>query len=238
MMSDRTKSEQGEDATPQAVEEAAAAVDGGAPDDGEAALAHLRSVDPVLARLIEAVGPFRLPHRPGHFYALLSSIVSQQISTRAAAAIMGRIEALFPPDDGVTAEGVLVLGLEALRGAGLSGPKTRYVLDLAERVANRELDLEGLATQDDEAIIAALVRVKGIGRWTAEMFLIFSLRRMDVLPVDDLGLRASLQRHYGLAGLPDRATSHQFGASWAPYRTVATWYLWRSVNIVPGGDTA
>ena len=238
MMDDNITDERREDTTRQAVEDVTAAVDGGAPHDGETALAHLRSVDPILARLIEAVGPFRLPHRPGHFYALLSSIVSQQISTRAAAAIMGRIEALFPPDDGVTAEAVLVLGFEALRGAGLSGPKTRYALDLAERVANQELDLEGLAARDDEAVIAELVRVKGIGRWTAEMFLIFSLRRMDVLPVDDLGLRASLQRHYGLTALPDRATSHRLGASWAPYRTVATWYLWRSLNIVPGGDTA
>ncbi len=227
--------ERREDTTRQAVRETVAAIGGMTEHSGdsEAALAHLQSVDPVLARLIEAVGPFQLPHRPGHFYALLSSIVSQQISTRAAAAIMGRIEALFPADDGIAAEGVLALGVGALRGAGLSGPKTGYVLDLAGRVANREIDLEGLAARDDEAVIAELVRVKGIGRWTAEMFLIFSLRRMDVLPVDDLGLRASLQRYYGLDALPDRATSHQLGATWAPYRTVATWYLWRSLNIAP-----
>ena len=202
----------------------------------DAALAHLRAADQVLARLIDQIGPYALQRDPGHFYALLSSIVSQQISVRAAATIMGRIEALFPDGTSVTAAGVLALGTEPLRAAGLSGMKTRYVLDLAERVAVGQLDLDHIATLDDEAVIAELVQVKGIGRWTAEMFLIFSLGRPDVLPVADLGLRAAVRLHYGLAELPTRDESHALGAPWAPYRTVATWYLWRSLAKTPRGE--
>jgi 3-methyladenine DNA glycosylase/8-oxoguanine DNA glycosylase len=141
-----------------------------------AALAHLRAVDPVLGRLIDVVGPFTLQRDPSHFYALFSSIVSQQISVRAAATIMSRIEALFPPGEHLTAADVLALGAEPLRAAGLSGMKTRYVLDLSERAVDGRLDLDRLATLDDEAVIAELVQVKGIGRWTAEMFLKFCAR--------------------------------------------------------------
>ena len=198
------------------------------------AIAHLRAADPVLARIIDTVGPYHLRRDPGHFYALFSSIVSQQISVRAAAAVMRRVQALFPPDEGLTARGVVALGTDPLRAAGLSGQKTRYVLDLAERVAGASLDLERLAALDDEEIIDALTQVKGIGRWTAEMFLIFSLGRPNVLPVDDLGFRTAVKRHYELAELPRRDDLHALGARWAPYRTVATWYLWRSLNNAPG----
>src|SRR5439155_20781350 len=132
------------------------------------------------------------------------------------ATIMGRIEALFPAEEGITAEGVLAAGPEALRTAGLSGMKTRYVLDLAERVADGRLDLGRLATLDDDAVIAELVQVRGIGRWTAEMFLIFSLGRPDVLPVDDLGFRTAVKRHYGLAALPGADELRALGARWAP----------------------
>jgi len=198
------------------------------------AIAHLRAADPVLARIIDAVGPYHLRRDPGHFYALFSSIVSQQISVRAAAAVMRRVEALFPSDEGLTARAVMALGTEPLRAAGLSGQKARYVLDLAGRVTGASLDLERLATLDDEEIIVALTQVKGIGRWTAEMFLIFSLGRPNVLPVDDLGFRTAVKRHYELAELPRRDDLHILGARWAPYRTVATWYLWRSLNNAPG----
>ena len=201
----------------------------------DAALVHLRAADPVLGCLIEQIGPYALQRDPNHFYALLSSIVAQQISVRAAATIMGRIEALFPVEEGITAEGALAAGPEALRAAGLSGVKTRYVLDLAQRVADGQLDLERLATLDDDAVIAELVQLRGIGRWTAEMFLIFSLARPDVLPVDDLGCRAAVKRHYGLAKLPGSDELRALGARWAPYRTVATWYLWRSLGNTPRG---
>ena len=137
----------------------------------DAALAHLRAADPVLGGLIEQIGPYVLQRDPDHFYALFSSIVAQQISVRAAATIMGRVDALFPAQEGITAEGVLAASPEALRAVGLSSMKTRYVLDLAERVADGRLDLERLASLDDDAVIAELVQVRGIGRWTAEMFL-------------------------------------------------------------------
>jgi DNA-3-methyladenine glycosylase II len=198
------------------------------------AIAHLRAADPVLSRIIDAVGPCRLRRDPNHFYALFSSIVSQQISVRAAAAVMRRVEILFPPDEGPTALRVVALGLEPLRAAGLSGQKARYVLDLAGHVADGQLDLDHLSGLGDEEVIAELAQVKGIGRWTAEMFLIFSLGRPDVLPVDDLGFRTALKRHYELGGLPGRDESRARGAAWAPYRTVATWYLWRSLNNAPG----
>ena len=197
------------------------------------ALAHLRAADPVLARIIDAVGPYQLRRDSGHFYALFSSIVSQQISVHAAAAVMRRVEALFPADDGLTAPGVVAVGPEALRVAGLSGQKTRYVLDLAGRVAGGTLDLDRVAALGDEEVIAELTLVKGIGRWTAEMFLIFSLGRPDVLPVDDLGFRTAVKRHYDLAELPGRDELRARGAAWAPYRTMATWYLWRSLNNAP-----
>jgi DNA-3-methyladenine glycosylase II len=113
--------------------------------------------------------------------------------------------------------------------------KTRYVLDLSERTADGRLDLDRLATLDDEAVIAELVQVKGIGRWTAEVFLIFALGRPDVLPVDDLGFRAAVKQQYGLDELPTADQLRTFGERWAPYRTVATWYLWRSLGNVPRG---
>lgn len=201
--------------------------------DGAAALQHLRSADPILARIIEQVGPFALRSQPSHFYALLSSIVSQQISTRAAATILGRVAALFPSAAELTPPAVLALGPEPLRAAGLSGMKARYVLDVSERLTDGRLDLSRLATLDDEAVIAELLPVKGIGRWTAEMFLIFSLGRLDVLPVDDLGLRMAVQRCYDLAELPPAVQIRALATPWAPYRTVATWYLWRSLGAIP-----
>lgn len=205
--------------------------------DGAVAVQHLRAADPVLARIIEVVGPFALRPQPNHFYALLSSIVSQQISTKAAATILARVVALFPSAAELAAPAVLALGAEPLRAAGLSGMKARYVLDLSERVADGRLDLSRIANLDDEAVIAELLPVKGIGRWTAEMFLIFSLGRLDVLPVDDLGLRMAVQRQYGFAELPLAVQIRALAVLWMPYRTVATWYLWRSLGAVPGATT-
>jgi 3-methyladenine DNA glycosylase/8-oxoguanine DNA glycosylase len=182
------------------------------------ALAPLRAVDPVLGRLIDAVGPFALQCDPSLFYALFSSIVSQHFSVRAAATIMSRIQALFPPGEPMTAAGVLALGAGPLRVAGLSGMKTRYVLDLSERAADGRLDLDRLATLDDEAVIAGLVQVKGIGWWTAEMFLIFALGRLDVLAVDDLGFRAAVKQQYGFDELPTADQLRTLGECWVPYR--------------------
>jgi len=203
-------------------------------DGARAALAHLRAVDPVLAEVLADAGPYGLTPSGQHFHALVSSIVSQQISTRAAAAIMARVEALYGAGDAVTAAATLALDPLRLRGAGLSGVKVSYILDLAAHVHDGRLDLARIALMDDDAVIDALVAVKGIGRWTAEMFLLFSLGRPDVLPVGDLGLRAAVQRHYKLDALPDATTLHAIGAAWSPYRGVATWYLWQSLKTARG----
>ncbi len=198
------------------------------------ALAHLRAVDPVLAAVLADAGPYGLAPSDRRFHALVSSIVSQQISTRAASSIMARVEALYGSGDDVTATATLALDPLTLRGAGLSGVKVGYILDLAARVDDGRLDLARIASLDDDDVIAALVAVKGVGRWTADMFLMFSLGRMDVFPVGDLGLRAAVQRHYNLEALPDAKALQAIGASWSPYRSVATWYLWQSLKTARG----
>jgi len=207
-------------------------------DRATAARAHLCAADPVLAAMLVHAGPYGLEPSGRHFHALVSSIVSQQISTRAAAAIMARVEALYGSADDVSAAATLELDPLRLRAAGLSSVKVGYMLDLAARVDDGRLDLAHVASMGDDDVIAALVSVKGIGRWTADMFLMFSLGRMDVFPVGDLGLRAAVQRHYNLDVLPDAKTLHAIGASWSPYRSVATWYLWQSLKTARGEKDA
>ena len=198
--------------------------------DAAQAEAHLRAADPVMARIVAAVGACTLVPKPAGFATLVDAIVSQQISVKAADAIMRRVDAgageLVP-------QALLALGHDALRSLGLSNAKARYVLDLSERVADGRLDLGHLARHDDETIIQQLVLVKGIGRWTAEMYLIFSLGRPDVLPVDDLGLRQGVQRAYALPELPKGPAIRAIAEPWRPFRSVGTWYLWRSGGNVP-----
>jgi DNA-3-methyladenine glycosylase II len=193
---------------------------------------HLARRDPVLKRLIAAVGPCTLAHDPNHFAVLARSIVSQQISTRAAASI-GRklLETLAP--HGLTPAGVLAVPVETLRGAGLTAGKARALVDLADKVQSGAVPLGRMGELSDEEVIERLVPVYGIGRWTAEMFLIFSLGRLDVLPVADRGLRVGAQLQYGLAESPDRARLEELAEPWRPYRSVATWYFWRSFGAVP-----
>lgn len=193
---------------------------------------HLARCDPVLKGLIGAVGPCTLWQNPNRFAALVRSIISQQISTKAAAAIGARLEQALAPT-GVIPEGILALSSEDLRAAGLSMNKARSLCDLAERVRNQTLPLDLLHDLPDEEVIARLVPVRGIGRWTAEMFLIFSLGRLDVLPVDDWGLRAGLQRAYGMEDPPAKARMVELAEPWRPYRSIATWYVWRSQGGVP-----
>ncbi|MBI4492390.1 MAG: DNA-3-methyladenine glycosylase 2 family protein [Chloroflexi bacterium] len=193
---------------------------------------HLRAVDLRLAPVIDAVGVPKLTMRRDPFDALVSAIVSQQISGKAAAAIKARVAALFPtgrPDP----EGLLALSTETPRSAGLSNQKLTYLRDLAGRVASGTLDLAALPSLEDEAVIAQLIQVKGIGRWTGEMYLIFHLGRPDILPVDDLGLRAAVQRLDELPELPKRDYLVPRGEPWRPYRSIATWYLWRSLGVTP-----
>jgi DNA-3-methyladenine glycosylase II len=191
---------------------------------------HLGRQDPVLRALMARVGPCTLEPGGDRFAALVRAVVAQMISTKAARAITARLETTV---GGLTPAAILAAGEERLRGAGLSGAKARALADLAGHASDGRLPLDSLEEWDDEEVIARLVPVRGIGRWTAEMFLIFSLGRLDVLPVDDFGLRAGVRDHYGLKELPGRPALRALAECWRPYRSVATWYLWRSRGFVP-----
>jgi DNA-3-methyladenine glycosylase II len=199
------------------------------------AIVYLSRVDRVMAAAIERVGPCNLEPNPDVFEALIDAIISQQISVRAADAIMARLR-VATPGGLVTPSALLQLDHDALRAAGLSTPKARYVRDLTERVASGQLPLSHLPEIDDEAIIAHLTAVKGIGRWTAEMILIFSLARLDVLPVDDLGFAEGVREAYQLETRPTRKELLERGEVWRPYRTIATWYMWRVRRLSMGVD--
>jgi DNA-3-methyladenine glycosylase II len=191
----------------------------------DTAVAHLSSIDPVMADAIARVGPCTLAPNPNVFETLVDAIISQQISVKAADAIMARLRGAVPGGL-ITPEALVQLDADALRAAGLSPQKTRYILDLTGRVASRELELERLSELDDEAVITELIAVKGIGRWTAEMILMFSLGRPDVLPVDDLGFQEGVREAYGLESRPTRKELLERGEAWRPYRSIATWYMW------------
>ena len=198
------------------------------------ALEHLAGADPVIGGLIERYGVVVRDRGRPPFYALVAAIVGQQISVKAAAAILGRLGDLLPDRRSFGAEALAAIPLEQLRAAGLSAAKASYMHDLAAKVAGGQVDLARLPRLSDEEVIAALVQVKGIGRWTAEMFLIFSLGRLDVLPVDDLGLRKAVMGLYGLSHMPKRPDLEDLAGPWQPYRTVATLYLWRSLSPQAG----
>lgn len=200
------------------------------PDLVEAAIAHLRKRDRVLRPVIDAVGPFQLKLDRNRFQMLVWSILSQQISGKAARAIRGRLLELIAPDR-VTPERLAALSLEELRSAGVSPQKAGYIHDLAAKVADGTVQLSRAGRLTDEQVIADLVQVKGIGVWTAQMFLMFSLGRPDVFPHDDFGIRSALKKLYHLGDLPDRATSHNLAAPWRPYATIASWYCWRSLDL-------
>ncbi|MGA2319552.1 MAG: DNA-3-methyladenine glycosylase [Solirubrobacteraceae bacterium] len=204
-----------------------------------AALEHLSASDPVLAQLIAAVGPLGdsradRPERSEHYGALLRSIVGQQLSVSAARSIYARLTARFGDRPPTPAE-ILADDLEELRtAAGLSRAKVGYLRSLAEHVISGELELERLDVLTDEEVISELVAVKGLGLWTAQMFLMFHLERPDVLPVGDLGIRRAIQRAYGLPELPQPAEMQRIADPWRPYRTLACRYLWRSLQNEPG----
>jgi DNA-3-methyladenine glycosylase II len=184
----------------------------------------------VLREVIDRVGPFEPGHEPDLWRSLVGSIISQQLSVKAAATIESRVAALGDGEGFPAPQRLLALPEEALRACGLSGAKTRYVKDLAGKWLDGTLQPERIAALPDEEVIAELTQVKGIGRWTAEMVLIFTLRRPDVLPVDDLGFRNAVQRAYGLAERPGASELQRLGEPWRPYRSIATLYLWRSLK--------
>jgi DNA-3-methyladenine glycosylase II len=190
--------------------------------------------DPVLAAVIRQQGPCGLAaaQRADHFSALVRAITFQQLSTKAASTIYNRTVALMP-GGAPTPEGFAALSDDQLRSAGMSRQKTGYLRDLCEKVSARKLDLDSLDALSDEEVIAALVTIKGIGRWSAEMFLIFRLLRPDVLPVGDLGIITAVQKVYGLRKRPTPDRLRRIGEAWRPYRSVASWYLWRSLDNMP-----
>jgi DNA-3-methyladenine glycosylase II len=189
------------------------------------ATAYLAQIDPVMASAIELIGPCTLQPDPDVFEALVDAIISQQISVKAADAIMARIRSALP-EGLVTPDTLVPFDYEQLRTLGLSPQKARYIHNLLEHIASGALDLAQLPLLDDEAVIGKLVEVKGIGRWTAEMILIFSLERLDVLPVDDLGFVEGVREAYALPTRPTRKEMLERGELWRPYRTIATWYMW------------
>jgi DNA-3-methyladenine glycosylase II len=196
------------------------------------ALRHLRAADPVLATVIRRVGPCLLvPNRKGtHFEALVRSIVYQQLSGKAAATIHARLRALYP-DGRLRPAAILATEPERFRAVGLSRQKLGYLVDLAERAESGVLSLARLDHLPDEAIIERLTTVKGIGRWTVQMLLLFRLGRPDVLPDLDLGVQNGIQRAYGLARRPTPREVIEIGQPWRPWASVATWYLWRSLDV-------
>ncbi|ARA93161.1 hypothetical protein AWN76_008315 [Rhodothermaceae bacterium RA] len=197
------------------------------------ALRHLARVDATLGRLIARVGPFTLVPRTdtGLFAYLLRAITGQQLSTKAAATIYGRVEALFEAAPEPAA--LLALPEEALRGAGLSRAKLVAARDLARKTLDGTVPTkaDALTALSDDEIIATLTQVRGIGRWTVEMLLIFRLGHPDVLPATDLGIRKGFMRTYHVPDLPPPAVILEHGTRWQPYRTVASWYLWRALEL-------
>lgn len=199
------------------------------------AVARLKAADPALAAIIEAVGPFRMELKVSRslFGALAEAIVYQQLSNKAAATIYGRVEALYPrATAGFTPRHVLATPDEGLRDCGLSRAKVLAIKDLAQRAAGGELPtLEQAQALADAELIERLVKVRGIGRWSAEMFLMFRLGRPDVLPLDDYSLRKAYAKAFRKRALPSPLALEKTGEKWRPYRTVASWYLWRALEL-------
>ena len=191
---------------------------------------HLRATDPAMRNIIDAVGPFTLGLDRDRFGMLVRSIISQQISGSAATSICRRLRTLAGPG-GLKATNLARFSIAELRSVGLSPQKASYVTDLVRKVNDGTVDLRQIGRLSDERVIDQLIQVKGIGRWTAQVFLIFSLGRLDVFPYDDLGVRSAIRDNYGLADLPDKETALKIAAPWRPYATVASWYCWQSLDL-------
>jgi len=197
-----------------------------------AARKHLSAADPVLATIIARVGPCRIANRPERFAALARAIIFQQLAGAAAQAIHNRVVGLYPGRPFPSPAQILATPDEILRKAGLSAKKALYLKDLARHVEDDLLSFHRFATMDDEEIITDLTRVNGIGRWTAEMFLMFNLGRPDILPVGDLGFRNAVMRAYKMRKPPKPKHLVKIAESWRPYRSAAVWYLWQSSDII------
>ena len=190
---------------------------------------HLRKADPVLAAIIERVGACRMEFGEPSFHALAESILYQQLNGRAAATIMDRFTALA--GDPLTPKGILKLSDAEMRGVGLSRQKTSYLRDLAEKTQAGILQFDRLPSMTEKEVIEHLTQVKGVGVWTAHMFLMFTLKHPDILPTGDYGVQAAMKKHYKKRKWPKPDVMMKIAKNWAPYRSIACWYLWRSLDI-------
>ena len=193
------------------------------------AILHLKKADPVIGSIVERVGPYRMQYREPSFETLVRSIVYQQLSGKVARVIFDRVLAAMPGGK-LTPEAVLKLTPARMRKCGLSKQKTAYIRDLARKTAKGLLKFETLPELADADVIEHLTQVKGIGVWTAHMFLMFALERPNVLPTGDLGIRSAIRKAYGLDDLPHPKKVEEIAVAWAPYCSVASWYLWRSLD--------
>ena len=193
------------------------------------AINHLKKADPVMAAIIVKAGPYRVGYTDPVFQTLVRSIVYQQLHGKAALTIFNRLAEAVKVKP-MTPEAVLKLRPQKMRAAGLSKQKTLYIRELARLTRDGEIQFERLPEMEDAAIIETLTRVKGVGVWTVQMFLMFALQRPNVLPVGDLGVRAAMKKAYGLAELPKPQEMERIAAAWHPYCSIASWYLWRSLE--------
>ena len=193
------------------------------------AILHLKKADPVLCAIIERVGPYRMEYGEPTFHSLAESILYQQLNGKAAVVIFGRFT--NAAGDPVTPEGILKLSDAQMRAIGLSKQKTAYLRDLAQKTKDGLLNFERLADMSNAEVIEHLTQVKGIGVWTAHMFLMFTLKRPDILPTGDYGIQAAMKKHYRKRKWPKPKDMEKIAKSWVPYRSVACWYLWRSLDI-------
>ena len=193
------------------------------------AINHLKKSDPVMAEIIARVGPCKIEYSEPTFHSLAEAILYQQLNGRAAVTIFNRFTALA--GDPLTPEGILKLTDAQMRGVGLSKQKTAYLRDLAAKTTAGLLQFERLAELPEEEVIKHLTQVKGVGVWTAHMFLMFTLRRPDILPVGDYGVQAAIKKHYKKRKWPRPAVMEKIAKAWTPYRSIACWYLWRSLDV-------
>lgn len=193
------------------------------------AVRHLKKSDPVLRAIIKHVGPCRMEFGPPEFHSLAEAIVYQQLNGKAAVTIFKRFAALT--GDPVMPQGILKLTDAQLRGVGLSKQKSSYLKDMAERAARGDLDFSRLPGMSDDEVIKHLTQVKGVGVWTAHMFLMFTLRRPNILPTGDYGIQMAIKKHYNKRKLPKPEHMGKIAKPWEPYRSVACWYLWRSLDM-------
>jgi len=198
------------------------------------AILHLKRADPVLGAIIERVGPCTIQHAQPDFETLVRSIVFQQLSGTSARAIFARLKRAAGGDQRMTPEGILALSAEDVPRVGLSQQKTKYLRDIAEKTQASVINFRRLPRLSDDAVIEHLTAAKGVGVWTAQMFLLFALRRPDVLATGDLGIRSAIRKAYRLRALPTHAKVEQIAKKWHPYCSAACWYLWRSGDNLAG----